>query len=74
MGRGYAWLDAGTNNSLMEAAQFVKTIQDRQGLKISCVEEIAFRMGYIDKFQLKKLAEPLEASDYGQYLLNLVGV
>jgi glucose-1-phosphate thymidylyltransferase len=72
MGRGYAWLDAGTNNSLMEAAQFVKTIQDRQGLKISCVEEVAFRMGYIDKFQLKKLATPLEGSDYGQYLLNLV--
>jgi len=72
MGRGYAWLDAGTNDSLMEAAQFVKTIQDRQGLKISCVEEVAYRMGYIDKFQLKKLAIPLEGSDYGQYLLNLV--
>ncbi len=72
MGRGYAWLDAGTNDSLMEAAQFVKTIQDRQGLKISCVEEVAYRMGYIDKFQLKKLAIPLEGSDYGQYLLGLV--
>ena len=72
MGRGFAWLDTGTHNSLVDATAFVKTIEDRQGLKISCVEEIAYRMGYINADGLKKLAEPLEKSGYGEYLLNIL--
>ena len=72
MGRGFAWLDTGTHDSLVDATAFVKTIEDRQGLKISCVEEIAYRMGYISTGGLKKLAEPLEKSGYGEYLLNLL--
>jgi glucose-1-phosphate thymidylyltransferase len=72
MGRGYAWLDTGTHASLVDATQFVKTIEDRQGLKIACIEEIAFRMGYIDVAQLKKLAEPLKKSGYGEYLMNIL--
>ncbi len=72
MGRGFAWLDTGTHDSLVDATAFVKTIEDRQGLKISCIEEIAYRMGYISAGGLKKLAEPLEKSGYGEYLLNLL--
>jgi glucose-1-phosphate thymidylyltransferase len=71
MGRGFAWLDTGTHDSLMEAGQFIETIEKRQGLKVACLEEIAFFMNYIDKNQLKKLAEPLKKNGYGQYLLNL---
>ncbi len=72
MGRGFAWLDTGTHDSLMEAGQFIETIEKRQGLKVACLEEIALYMGYIDKKQVKKLAEPLKKSNYGQYLLDLV--
>jgi glucose-1-phosphate thymidylyltransferase len=72
MGRGYAWLDTGTHDSLVDATQFVKTIEDRQGLKVACVEEIAYRMGYIDAEQLEKVAEPLKKSGYGEYLLGLL--
>ena len=72
LGRGFAWLDTGTHNSLMEAGQFIQTIEKRQGLKVACLEEIAYRMKYIDKAQLKKLAEPLKKNGYGQYLLELV--
>ena len=71
LGRGFAWLDTGTHDSLMEAGQFIETIEKRQGLKVACLEEIAFRMKYIDKPQLKKLAEPLKKNGYGQYLLKL---
>jgi glucose-1-phosphate thymidylyltransferase len=70
--RGTAWLDTGTFASLMQAGQFVQVIEERQGLKIGCIEEIAFNMGYIDKEQLKKVAQPLTKSGYGNYLLNLV--
>ncbi len=69
--RGTAWLDTGTFDSLMQAAQFVEVIEQRQGLKIGCLEEVAFRMGYIDEKQLKTLAEPLVKSGYGTYLMNL---
>ena len=72
LGRGYAWLDTGTHDSLVEATQFVKTIEDRQGLKIACIEEIAYRMGYIDEGQLRSLAEPLKKSGYGEYLLDII--
>lgn len=72
MGRGYAWLDTGTHSSLVDATQFVKTIEDRQGLKISCIEEIAYRMGYIDAGQLRKIAGPLKKSGYGEYLLRVL--
>jgi len=71
LGRGFAWLDTGTHDSLMEAGQFIETIEKRQGLKVACLEEIAYRMKYIDKEQLQKLAEPLKKSGYGQYLLKL---
>mgnify|MGYP001151992955 CR=1 FL=1 len=71
LGRGFAWLDTGTHDSLMEAGQFIETIEKRQGLKVACLEEIAFRMKYIDKTQLNKLAEPLKKNGYGQYLLKL---
>jgi glucose-1-phosphate thymidylyltransferase len=71
LGRGFAWLDTGTHDSLMEAGQFIETIEKRQGLKVACLEEIAFRMNYIDKEQLLKLAEPLQKNGYGQYLLKL---
>ena len=72
LGRGFAWLDTGTHDSLMEAGQFIETIEKRQGLKVACLEEIAFRMNYIDANQVKKLALPLKKNGYGQYLLNLV--
>ena len=71
MRRGYAWLDTGTHESLLQAGEFVHTIQQRQGLKVSCIEEIAYRMGYIDETQLLKLAEPLLKNEYGQYLQRL---
>ena len=69
--RGTAWLDTGTFSSLMQAGQFVQVIEERQDLKIGCIEEVAYRMGYIDNIQLKKLAEPLMKSGYGNYLLKL---
>ena len=72
LGRGFAWLDTGTHDSLMEAGQFIETIENRQGLKVACLEEIAYRMNYIDANQVKKLAEPLQKNGYGQYLLSLV--
>lgn len=72
MGRGFAWLDTGTHDSLMEAGQFIETIEKRQGLKVACIEEIAYYMKYIDLAQLEKLAKPLAKSDYGQYLMNIV--
>ena len=70
MGRGYAWLDTGTHESLLEAGQFIQTIEHRQGLKVACLEEIAFEMGYISKEQLIELAQPLKKNQYGQYLLR----
>ncbi|WP_029008248.1 glucose-1-phosphate thymidylyltransferase RfbA [Azospirillum halopraeferens] len=72
MGRGFAWLDTGTHDSLLQAGQFVQTVEARQGLKIACPEEVAYQMGYIDADQLTRLAEPLRKSGYGQYLLSLV--
>lgn len=71
LGRGYAWLDTGTHESLLQAASFVETVQDRQGLKIACPEEIAYNLGYINKEQLKELAKPLVKNEYGQYLLAI---
>jgi len=71
MGRGYAWLDTGTHDSLLEASQFVQTLEKRQGMKISCIEEIAFRMGYIDKDQLKSLGNKMKNNQYGKYLLKV---
>jgi len=72
LGRGVAWLDTGTHDSLMQASQFVQVIESRQGLKIGCPEEIAYRMGFISVDQLAQLAEPLKKSGYGTYLLNLI--
>jgi glucose-1-phosphate thymidylyltransferase len=71
LGRGFAWLDTGTHDSLMEAGQFIETIEKRQGLKVACLEEIAYRMNYINKEQLEQLAKPLKKNGYGKYLLNL---
>ncbi|QIG37183.1 Glucose-1-phosphate thymidylyltransferase [Ligilactobacillus salivarius] len=71
MGRGYAWLDTGTHDSMMEAASFIATIQKRQNLKVACLEEIAYRMGYISKEKLVELAQPMKKNDYGKYLLRL---
>jgi glucose-1-phosphate thymidylyltransferase len=70
MGRGYAWLDTGTHESLLEASLFIQTIEKRQGLKVACLEEIAFEMGYIDKEKLLELAQPLKKNQYGQYLIR----
>ena len=72
MGRGYAWLDTGTHESLLEAGQFIATLERRQGLKVACPEEIAYRQGWIDADQLEKLAQPLIKSGYGQYLLRIL--
>lgn len=71
MGRGYAWLDTGTHESLLEASNFIQTIEKRQGLKVACLEEIAYEMGYISKAKLIELATPLKKNEYGQYLLRL---
>ena len=72
MGRGFAWLDTGTHKSMLEASQFIETIEERQGLKIACLEEIAYNKGYITAEQVKTLAEPMAKNQYGQYLLRLV--
>lgn len=72
MGRGYAWLDTGTHDSLLEASQYIATLEKRQGLKVACPEEVAWRSGWIQKDQLERLAAPLAKSGYGQYLLNLL--
>jgi len=72
MGRGYAWLDTGTHESLLEASQFIATLENRQGLKVACPEEIAYRLKWIDAAQLEKLAQPLTKSGYGQYLLRVL--
>ena len=72
MSRGFAWLDTGTHESLMEASQFIHVIERRTGLKVACLEEICWRMKYIDDAQLEKLADPMKKNDYGQYLLSLI--
>jgi glucose-1-phosphate thymidylyltransferase len=72
LGRGYAWLDTGTHESLLEAGEFIATIEKRQVLKIACIEEIAYRLGYIDKEQLLRMIQPLKKNSYGQYLMNLI--
>ena len=72
LGRGFAWLDTGTHDSLLEAGQFIESIEKRKGLKVACLEEIAYRMKYIDAEQVKKLAKPMKKNGYGQYLLNMV--
>ena len=71
LGRGFAWLDTGTHDSLLQASNFIATIEQRQGLKVSCIEEIAFKKGFIDRTQLIELAQPLSKNQYGQYLLKL---
>lgn len=73
MGRGFAWLDTGTHESLLEASTFIETVEKRQNLKVACLEEIAYRMGYITKDQVRELAQPLKKNEYGQYLLRLIG-
>ncbi|MEQ6217538.1 glucose-1-phosphate thymidylyltransferase RfbA [Levilactobacillus brevis] len=72
MGRGFAWLDTGTHDSLQEASSFIATVQKRQNLKVACLEEVAYRMGYISKEKVFELAQPLKKNDYGQYLLRLI--
>jgi glucose-1-phosphate thymidylyltransferase len=72
MGRGYAWLDTGTHESLLDASQFIATLENRQGLKVACPEEIAFRQGWINAGQLEALAQPLTKNGYGQYLLRIL--
>ena len=71
-GRGYAWLDTGTHESLHQAANFIQTLEERQGLKIACIEEIAYQLGYIDSFQLSQLAAPMVKSSYGRYLMEIL--
>lgn len=71
LGRGFAWLDTGTHDSLLQASQFVETVEKRQGFKVACLEEIAYRMNYINREQLLELAEPLKKNDYGQYLIDI---
>ena len=73
MGRGYAWLDTGTHDSLLEASQFIATLEKRQGLKVACPEEIAFRAGWITREQLEALAQPMLKNGYGQYLMQVAG-
>jgi glucose-1-phosphate thymidylyltransferase len=72
LGRGFAWLDTGTPESLLEACTFIETIEKRQGLKVACLEEVAYRMGYIDGDQMRALAEPLQKNGYGKYLLQIL--
>ncbi len=72
LGRGFAWLDTGTHESFLEASSFIETIQKRQGLKIACIEEIAWRMGYIDAHQVRQLAQPYMKNEYGQYLMDII--
>ena len=72
LGRGFAWLDTGTHESLLQASDFVQAIQERQGLKIACIEEIAFRLGYVDRGQLRNLAKDMLKNDYGQYLMEIL--
>jgi glucose-1-phosphate thymidylyltransferase len=72
MGRGMAWLDTGTHESLLEASQYIETIERRQGLKIACPEEIAFRLGYIDAAQVERIGNALAKNSYGKYLLGLL--
>ena len=72
LGRGFTWLDTGTNDSLLEASNFIQTIETRQGLKVSCIEEIAFRMGFINKIQLEKIIQPYLKTSYGKYINNLL--
>ncbi|MGI9449950.1 MAG: glucose-1-phosphate thymidylyltransferase RfbA, partial [Geminicoccaceae bacterium] len=72
LGRGYAWFDAGTHDSLLQAGEFVRTIQQRQGFQVACLEEIAYRLGYIDDQALRHLADPLLKTEYGQYLLQVL--
>ena len=74
LGRGFAWLDTGTHENLLEASNYVETIENRQGLKVACLEEIAYKKGYISKEQLLALAEPLKKNQYGKYLLNIVNI
>ena len=71
-GRGFAWLDTGTHEALEQATNFVKVIQERQGLKIACIEEIAFRLGYIDREQLRRFAQDMLKNEYGQYLMEIL--
>ena len=73
LGRGFAWLDTGTHEALQQAASYVEAIQDRQGLKISCIEEIAYRLGYISRNQVKSLAQDMVKNDYGRYLMEIIG-
>ncbi|BCX07474.1 MAG: hypothetical protein KatS3mg066_1333 [Fischerella sp.] len=72
LGRGYAWLDTGTHESLHQASNFIQTLEERQGLKIACIEEIAYNQGYIDLSQLSRLAESMAKSSYGRYLLTIL--
>jgi glucose-1-phosphate thymidylyltransferase len=72
MGRGHAWLDTGTHESLLDASQFIATIEKRQGLKVACPEEIAYRKGWVDAAQLEKLAQPMIKNLYGQYLMSVL--
>ena len=72
VGRGIAWLDTGTHDSLMQAANFIQAIEERQGQKVACLEEIAFRMGYITKEDVRGMAEPMKQNGYGQYLLRVI--